>query len=103
MPPPPGPPAASTAPMTPGEKFKLFAVKSFKPPSPYVLSILGGLIGEATDNDHGRHMTAGDFMADSMTHAARSFTFRATSNFFTKFAFAQVFNQEPSSHRTHKR
>ncbi|HEY3138431.1 MAG TPA: hypothetical protein VGL29_20575 [Blastocatellia bacterium] len=102
-PPSPAPPAVSTAPMTAGEKFKLFAVKSFKPPSPYVLSILGGLIGEATDNDHHRHMTTGDFLADSMTHAARSFTFRATSNFFEKFAFATVFKQDPRYHRSGKK
>ncbi len=102
-PPPPSPPAVSTAPMTAGEKFKLFAVKSFKPPNPYVLSILGGIIGEATDNDHHRHMTTGDFLADSMTHAARSFTFRTTSNFFEKFAFATVFKQDPRYHRSAKK
>jgi hypothetical protein len=102
-PPAPASPAVSTAPMTAGEKFKLFAVKSFKPPSPYVLSILGGLIGEATDNDHHRHMSTGDFLADSMTHAARSFTFRATSNFFEKFAFATVFKQDPRYHRSGKK
>ena len=61
----------STAPMSPGEKFNYFLSRSFLSFSPYALSILSGVISEATDNDHGRHMTAGDFMADSMTHAAR--------------------------------
>jgi hypothetical protein len=101
--PPPAPPPVSTAPMTAGEKFKLFATKSFRPPNPYAISILGGIMGEITDKDHGRHMTAGDFMADSLTHAARSFTFRATSNFFEKFAFATVFKQDPRYHRSDKK
>ena len=100
---PPPAPAVSTAPMTPGEKFKLFAKKSFLSPTPYLLSTLGGLIGEATDNDHGRHMTAGDFLADAGTHAARSFTFRATANFYEKFAFATIFRQDPRYHRSDKK
>lgn len=90
----------STAPMSPGEKFNYFLRRSFFSFTPYALSIYQGVVGEATDNDHGRHMTAGDFMADSMTHAARGFTFRATSNFFEKFAFATVFRQDPRYHRS---
>jgi hypothetical protein len=100
---PPRAPAVSTAPMSPGEKFHLFAKKSFLSPTPYGLSILSGLIGEATDNDHHRHMTAGDFLADSMTHAARGFAFRATSNFFEKFAFATILRQDPRYHRSDKK
>jgi hypothetical protein len=103
MPLPPRAPAVSTAPMTAGEKFKYFAKKSFFSPSPYALSIFGGLVGEATDNDHGRHMTAGDFLADSMTHAARSFGFRATANFLEKFAFATILKQDPRYHRSNKK
>ncbi|HKP13751.1 MAG TPA: hypothetical protein VJZ91_16640 [Blastocatellia bacterium] len=103
MPLPPRAPAVSTAPMTPGEKFKLFAKKSFFSPTPYLLSTLGGLLGETTDKDHGRHMTAGDFLADSGTHAARSFAFRATSNFFEKFAFATILRQDPRYHRSDKK
>src|SRR5262249_51147072 len=49
--------------LTPGQKFKHSLSSSFKPPMPYVLSALSGLFSEAIDNDHGRHMTAGDFLA----------------------------------------
>lgn len=103
LPLPPRAPAVSTAPMTAGEKFQYFAKKSFLSPTPYALSTFGGLIGEATDKDHGRHMSAGDFLADSMTHAARSFAFRATSNFFEKFAFATILRQDPRYHRSDKK
>jgi hypothetical protein len=96
-------PAVSTAPMTAGEKFGYFAKKSFGSPTPYALSILGGVWGEITDKDHGRHMSAGDFMADSLTHAARSFAFRSTSNFFEKFAFATILRQDPRYHRSDKK
>jgi hypothetical protein len=103
MPLPPRNPAVSTAPMTPGEKFKLFLKKSFLSLTPYALSTLGGIFGEATDKDHGRHMTAGDFLADSGTHFARSFTFRAVSNFYEKFAFATILRQDPRYHRSDKK
>ena len=101
---------ASTAPSTPaatpltsGQKFKYFARSSFFPPMPYALSVLSGVFSEATDNDHHRHMTAGDFMADSMTHAARAFAFRATANFFEKYAFASAFKQDPRYFRSDKK
>jgi hypothetical protein len=48
-------------------------------------------------------MTAGDFMADSMTHAARSFAFRATANLFEKYAFASAFKQDPRYFRSDKK
>jgi len=70
---------------------------------PYALSVLSGVFSEATDKDHGRHMTAGDFAADSMTHAARSFAFRSTANFFEKFAFATAFKQDPRYFRSDKK
>jgi len=95
----PGSNVVSTAPMTAGEKFNYFMKRSFLSFTPYALSIFNGVVSEATDNDHGRHMTAGDFLADSMTHAARGFTFRATANFFEKFAFATVLRQDPRYHR----
>jgi len=100
---PPRNPAVSTAPMTAGEKFQLFLKKSFWSVTPYALSTLGALWGEATDNDHGRHMTAGDFLADSGTHFARSFAFRATANFYEKFAFATILRQDPRYHRSDKK
>src|SRR5262249_34202832 len=87
---------ASTVPMTAGEKFELFLTKSFKPPAPYALSILSGVWDEAIDSKHKKpHRSAGDFAADSLTHAARSYAFRVTSNFFEKFAYASLFNQDP--------
>ena len=92
---------ASTVPMTAGEKFGLFATDSFKPPKPYLLSILSGVWDEATDSKHKKpHRTAGDFAADSLTHAARSYAFRVTSNFFEKFAYASAFKQDPRYHRS---
>ncbi|MFL6274330.1 MAG: hypothetical protein ACJ74G_03900 [Blastocatellia bacterium] len=103
MPLPPRLPAVSTAPLTPGEKFHIFLKKSFLSYSPYALSIFGGVIGEATDKDHGRHMTVGDFMADTMTHVARSMAFRATANFMEKFAFATILRQDPRYHRSDKK
>src|SRR5437870_55910 len=74
--------ATAQTPLTPGQKFKYSLRSSFKPPTPYALSALSGVFSEATDNDHGRHMSAGDFLADSATHAARSMAFRVTANFF---------------------
>jgi hypothetical protein len=89
-------------PLTPGQKFKYSLRSSFKPPTPYALSALSGIFSEATDNDHGRHMSAGDFLADSATHAARSYAFRVTANFFEKFAFAAAFHQDPRYFRSDK-
>src|SRR5712692_4945358 len=96
-------PAVAANPLTPHEKFKYFARSSFMPPMPYALSIGSGLFSEATDNDHHRHMTAGDFLADSMTHAARSMAFRTTANFFEKFAYATAFKQDPRYFRSDKK
>ena len=104
IPNPPGGPPTSTAPMTPGEKFKLFAQRSFLTPAAYGLSIVSGVYGEWTDskNNH-HHASPGDFAADSMTRAARSFTFRANANFFEKFMFASLFRQDPRYHRSDKK
>lgn len=101
VPPPPAPPPVSTAPMTAGEKFKLFAQKSFLSPGAYAMSVVSGVYGEWTDdkNNH-NHGNPGDFAADSMTRAARSFTFRANANFFEKFMFASLFRQDPRYHRS---
>jgi hypothetical protein len=94
--------SSTLPPLTPGQKFKYSLRSSFKPPTPYALSVLSGVFSEATDKDHGRHMTAGDFMADSMTHAARSMAFRVTANFFEKYAFAAAFHQDPRYFRSDK-
>ena len=96
-------PANTIVPLTTGKKFTYFLRSSFMPPTPYALSLLSGVFSEATDKDHGRHMTAGDFMADSLTHAGRSLAFRATANFFEKFAYASAFKQDPRYHRSDKK
>jgi hypothetical protein len=102
--PPPPPPPVSTAPMTPGEKFKLFVQKSFLSPGAYALSAVSGVYNEWTDtkNNH-HHANPGDFAADSGTRAVRAFTFRANSNFFEKFVFASLFRQDPRYHRSDKK
>lgn len=103
-PPPPAPLPVSTAPMTAGEKFRLFTQKSFLSPGAYALSVVSGVYGEWTDdkNNH-HHANPGDFAADSMTRAARSFTFRANANFFEKFMFATLFKQDPRYHRSSRK
>lgn len=104
LPPPPAPPPVSTAPMTAGEKFELFARRSFLSPGAYLDSVVSGVIGEWTDdkNNH-HHANPGDFAADSMTRAARSFAFRANANFFEKFMFASLFKQDPRYHRSDRK
>jgi hypothetical protein len=94
--------ATARTPLTPRQKFEYFLHSSFLSPTPYALSALSGIFSEATDKDHGRHMTAGDFLADSATHAARSMAFRTTANFFEKFAFAAAFHQDPRYFRSDK-
>jgi hypothetical protein len=104
LPPPPAPPPVSTAPMTAGEKFELFLRRSFLSPDAYALEVVSGVIGEWTDdkNNH-HHAHRGDFAADSMTRAARSFTFRANAIFFEKFMFASLFKQDPRYHRSERK
>ena len=94
---------STSLPLTPGKKFNYFARSSFLSPTSYALSIASGVFSEATDSDHDRHMSSGDFLADSMTHAARSFAFRATANFFEKFAYAAAFKQDPRYFRSDKK
>ncbi|HLG13607.1 MAG TPA: hypothetical protein VJH03_03655 [Blastocatellia bacterium] len=95
-------PSVSTAPMTAGEKFKLFATKSFKPPGPYAMSAFSAVLNEVLDKDDGRESSAGDFFADSGTRMARSMAFRASANFFEKFAYPSIFKQDPRYHRSDK-
>jgi hypothetical protein len=104
LPPSSSPPPVSTAPMTVGEKFQLFAKRSFLSPGAYAMSVVSGVYGEWTDdkNNH-HHAHRGDFAADSMTRAARSFAFRANANFFEKFMFASVFKQDPRYHRSDRK
>ena len=101
-------PRASTAPMTAGEKFKLFATSALVPPGPYIQSIFTGLINELTDdnvldNNEGRDDTPGNYFGDAMTRAARSQGNKIANNFFEKFFFATIFKQDPRYHRSDKR
>jgi hypothetical protein len=97
---PTGSPAASTAPMTPGEKFGMFFKGSFLSIGAYAGSIFTGAWGEWTDDDHHHHASNGDYAADSMTRAARSFTSKATNSFFEKFFYPTLFKQDPRYHRS---
>jgi len=99
----PPPQGISTAPMSVGEKFNLFAKKSFFSPGAYALSAFTGIYGEWLDDDNHHHSKPGDFAADSGTRAARSFAFRATANFFEKFAYPSMFKQDPRYHRSGKK
>src|SRR5262249_20749845 len=91
--------APGTSPMTTSDKFNYFLRKSFVPPWPYAMSILGGVVSQALDTKDKKHReNAGEFMVGSMEHAARSFAFRTTANFFEKFAYASLFKQDPRYH-----
>jgi hypothetical protein len=94
--------AASTAPLTSGEKFKLWA-KRFISPGSYASAAFSGLYNEALDNDEGKKDTAENYFADAATRAARSYAFGTTSGFFEKFAYASLFRQDPRYHRSDKR
>ncbi len=94
--------AASTAPMTSGEKFKLWA-KRFISVGSYASAAFSGLYNEALDNDEGKKDTVENYFADAATRAARSYAFGTTSGFFEKFAYASLFRQDPRYHRSDKR
>lgn len=94
--------AASTAPMTSEEKFKLWA-KRFISVGSYASAAFSGLYNEALDNDEGKKDTVENYFADAATRAARSFAFGTTSGFFEKFAYASLFRQDPRYHRSDKR
>lgn len=96
------PPAASTAPMTSGEKFKFWA-KRFVSPGSYGTALASGLWNELLDNDEGKKDTVENYFADAMTRAARSYAFGTTAGFFEKFAYASLFRQDPRYHRSDKR
>jgi hypothetical protein len=95
-------PAAGSVPMSAGEKFRFFLDKSFLSISPYAISLASGALGEYVDNDRGRASGAGDYIADSLTRAARSHAFRTTANFFNKFLYPVTLGQDPRYHRSDK-
>ncbi len=93
----------STAPMTAGEKFEAWFRSRFLSPGAYGNAVFNGLWKELQDNDDFKEDTAGNFFADSMTRAARSFTSRATNAFYEKALFASIFRQDPRYHRSGKK
>lgn len=94
--------AASTAPLTAGEKFHLWA-KRFISPGSYAAAAASGLWNELLDNDEGKKDTVENYFADAATRAARSYAFGTTAGFFEKFAYASLFRQDPRYHRSDKR
>ena len=94
--------AASTAPMTSGEKFKLWA-KRFISPGSYASAAFSGLWSELQDNDDNKEDTVENYFADAATRAARSYANSTASGFFEKFAYASLFRQDPRYHRSDKR
>jgi hypothetical protein len=99
----PAPPAVSTAPMSVGEKAHYWIKSSFLSAGAYAQSAFAGLFNELLDNNEGKKDTVEDYFADAGTRAVRSFTFRATSGFFEKFAYASIFKQDPRYHRSDKK
>src|SRR5690349_1032271 len=99
MPAPQDPGVISTAPMTVGEKFGLWfhSRASF---GAFGAAIASGMWKELQDNDDFKKDTVGNYFADSMTRAARSYAFGTTSGFFEKGVFASLFRQDPRYHRS---
>ena len=93
---------ASTAPMTAGEKFEAWFHSRFLSPGAYGSAIFNGLWKELNDNDDFKKDTVGNYFADSMTRAARSYAFGTTAGFFEKALFASLFRQDPRYHRSGK-
>src|SRR5262245_9389101 len=96
-------PAVSTAPMTVGEKFGSWFRGQFLSFGSYGSAVFNGLWKELQDNDDFKEDTTENYFADSMTRAARSFTFGATSGFYEKAVLASLFKQDPRYHRSDKK
>jgi hypothetical protein len=94
------PTVASTAPLTVREKFYEGWFKpQFLGLGPYFGAAFNGMFRELNDNDDFKEDTVENFFADSMTRAARSFAFSATSGFYEKALLASIFRQDPRYHR----
>lgn len=92
----------STAPMTAGEKFQSWFHSRFLSPGAYGSAIFNGMWKELNDNDDFKKDTVENYLADSMTRAARSYAFGTTAGFFEKALFASLFRQDPRYHRSGK-
>ncbi|MEK6287592.1 MAG: hypothetical protein AABO57_17755 [Acidobacteriota bacterium] len=103
----PAPPQAqsgvvSTAPMTAGEKFESWFRSRFLSVGTYGSAVFNGMWKELQDNDDFKKDTVENYLADSMTRAARSYAFGTTASFFEKALFASIFRQDPRYHRSGK-
>lgn len=101
MPSPQAPGVISTAPMTVGEKFGMW-FRSRASFGAFGAAIASGMWKELQDNDDFKKDTVGNYFADSMTRAARSYAFGTTAGFFEKGVFASMFRQDPRYHRSGK-
>ncbi|HLF85167.1 MAG TPA: hypothetical protein VI837_13410 [Blastocatellia bacterium] len=93
---------ASTAPMSAGEKFEAWFRSRFLSPGAYGSAVFNGMWKELNDNDDFKKDTVGNYFADSMTRAARSYASGTTNAFFEKALFASLFRQDPRYHRSGK-
>jgi hypothetical protein len=88
--------------MTAGEKFEYWFHSRFLSFGPFGSAVVNGMWKELQDNDDFKEDTVGNFFADSMTRAVRSYTFGTTAGFFEKAVFASLFRQDPRYHRSGK-
>ena len=95
-------PAASTAPMSVGEKFSTVFKGRFLSPGAYIGAIAKGAWGEFKDNDDFKEDTFGNYVADSGTRAARSWISSTTYAFYEKAILPSIFKQDPRYHRSTK-
>lgn len=93
----------ASAPLTSGEKFKFFVRGSFLSRGPYIQPLFSGSIQELFDNDEGKKDTVGNYVADTLSRAARSYAFGTTARFIQDFALASAFRQDPRYHRVPRR
>ena len=89
--------------MTAGEKFEAWFHKRFLSPGAYATALYNGLWKELQDNDDFKEDTVGNYFADSMTRAARSYAFATTADFFEKALLPSLFRQDPRYHRSGKK
>lgn len=92
----------STAPMSAGEKFEMWFRSRFMSVGPFASAAFNGMWKELNDNDDFKEDTVGNFFADSMTRAARSYAFGTTAGFYEKAMLASLFRQDPRYHRSGK-
>jgi hypothetical protein len=88
--------------MTVGEKFSAWFKGHLLSPGAYISAVPKGMWGEVRDNDDFKKDTFKNFLADSMTRAARSFAASTTNGFYEKAVLASIFKQDPRYHRSSK-